>query len=406
MMRFPLALLCSIVCAALLCSLPSPARCQSATTDSDVVVMPSSYVLAPGDVLDITVQGFPDFTRETTIPPDGFITYVGVGQIQAAGQTRAQLTHALAVRLVHQIRHPQVTVSVRETHPRQISILGQGVRNPGVYNWRPGLLLSEAIASSGGPVQAPELTDATLATNHGKTNTTIDLVKLIEQGDPAQNVALQPGDTIFMSPRDPARAFVQVIGQVAHPGPFAVPPGGATIEYVLTQAGGATLTAALSRVQLQHDAQTQMLNLHPLLFDLNAPAGQTKVVAGDVVNVPLNNNHVDVFGEVNIPGELALPDGEPLSVTRALALRGGPTRDADQRTVGIVRTDAQGKQIALVVNTDDLLKARGKGQDIVLEPGDTLVVPKRRPGLNGLSALSTTLGTIFPLAALRTVFNH
>jgi len=186
-----------------------------------------------------------------------------------------------------------------------------------------------------------------------------------------------PGDIVLMSPRDPAKAYVQVLGQIAHAGPVAVPPGGATLQYVLTQAGGAIPSAALSHVQVVHGKQTQTLNLHPLLFDISAPVAQTRVAAGDIVFVPLNNNHVDFYGEINAPGEMTMPDGEALTLTRAIALRSGVTHDADQRIIGIVRRDNTGHQYLLPINTDDLLKARNKGQDIALLPDDRVVIPKR-----------------------------
>lgn len=388
----------------------SPAPAARAQTPprampAPVPVLPSAYRLTPGDVLDITVQGHDDFRQTATINPDGTISYVGVGTIVAAGLTREQLTQALTKRLVRQVLRPRVNVSVQQTHPRQVSMTGQGVHLPGVYDWRPGMTLLDAIAAAGGVAQAPELTDALLINSRTAQADPIDLVKLIEQGDQAQNVSLQPGDIILMSPRDPAKAYVQVVGQVGRPGPQTVPPGGATLQSVLTMAGGAIGTAALSRVQLVHGAQTQTLNLHNTLFNINDPAAQVHVVAGDVINVPLNNNHIQFFGEITAPGEQLMPDGETLTLTRALAIRGGPTREADQKAIAIVRTDNSGHQVAYVFNEDDQLKARNKGQDIVLLPDDKIVLPKRRAGFTGLSALQTTLGTIFPLAALRTVFH-
>ncbi len=395
----------------LLIAVPMPSGAQTTSAPpvpaNSVPVLSGAYVLTPGDVLDIVVQGHDDFNRlNTVIPPDGYITTTGVaGKVRAAGQTIEALEQTITHKLLRQIRRPLVTISVRETHPRQVSVLGQGVRAPGLVNWRPGMSVLDALAATGGAVQAPELTDALLIPNGGAKAVPIDLVALIEAGDQAQNVTLNPGDILLMSPRDPAKAYVQVLGQVGHAGPVAVPPGGATLQYVLTQAGGATGAAALSRVQVVHAAQTQTLNLHPLLFDISAPVAQTRVAAGDIVNIPLNNNHVDFYGEINAPGEMTMPDGETLTLTRALALRSGVTRDADQRVIGIVRRDATGHQYALAVNTDDLLKARNKGQDIALLPDDKIVVPKRRQALTGYGVLSTAVGTLFGVRTIRNAFH-
>lgn len=404
---FLIALLCA--CASLApgalaqapgAALPARPQATPAATLPPVPVLPRAYRLTPGDVLDISVQGFPDFHQPATISPDGTINYVGVGTVVAAGLTREQLTSVLARRLHRQILRPQVNVSVQQTHPRQVSMTGQGIHAAGVYDWRPGMTLLDAIAQAGGVAQAPELTDALLISSSTAQTTPVDLVALIERGDQAQNVSLQPGDIVLMSPRDPAKAFVQVVGQVTHAGPQTVPPGGATLQSLLTQAGGSLPTAALSRVQLRHGTQTQTLNLHNLLYNVNDPNAQVRVVAGDIVNVPLNNNHVEFFGEINNPGEMLMPDGEALTLTRALALRGNPTREADQKVIGIVRTDASGHQTAHPVNEDDLLRARNKGQDIVLLPDDKIVVPRRRQATTGLGVLSTTIGTLFGIRTL------
>jgi len=381
-------------------TLPAQSAAAPAATLPPVPILPTAYRLTPGDVLDITVQGHDDFKETTTIGPDGTINYIGVGTVVAAGLTREQLTHLLAKRLVRQVLRPQVNVSVQQTHPRQISMTGQGIHAAGVYDWRPGMTLLDAIALAGGVAQAPELTDALLISSQTSQTTPVDLVALIERGDQAQNAELQPGDIVLMSPRDPAKAFVQVVGQVTHAGPQTVPANGATLQAVLTQAGGALPVAALSRVQLVHGAQTQTLNLHNTLFNINDPAAQVRVVAGDVVNVPLNNNHIDFYGEIATPGEQLMPDGETLTLTRALAIRGGPTREADQKIIGIVRTDASGHQVAYAVNEDDQLRARNKGQDIVLLPNDKIVLPRRRQATTGLGVLSTAVGTLFGIKAL------
>ena len=380
--------------------LPARAPAAPVRLPLGVPVLDRAYLLTPGDVLDITVQGHDDFKEITTIGPDGTINYVGVGTVVAAGLTREQLTHLLAQRLVRQILRPQVNVSVQQTHPRQVSMTGQGIHAPGLYDWRPGMTLLDAVAAAGGVSQAPELTDALLLSSRTPQPAPIDLVKLIELGDQAQNVSLEPGDIILMSPRDPAKAFVQVVGQVGHAGPQTVSASGSTLQAVLTQAGGALGTAALSRVQLVHGTQTTTLNLHNILYNINDPAAQARVVAGDVVNIPLNNNHVEFFGEINAPGEQIMPDGETLTLTRALALRGGVTRDADQKTIGIVRTDASGHQVAYAVNEDNQLQGKNKGRDIVLLPDDKIVLTRRRQATTGLGVLSTTIGALFGIRTL------
>ena len=380
---------------------PPPSSFAPAPPAADPVpVMASAYVLVPGDQLDISVAGFSEYNTAVTVLPDGTFNYVGQGSVQAAGHTVEEVKRILTARLRGQVRHPQVTLAVRESHPRQISVVG-AVRAPGVYNWRPGLTLLEAIAGSGDPAQAPELTEATLI--HGTQPVPIDLVKLMEEHDVSQNVTLAPGDIILMSLRDPAAAYVQVDGQVTHAGPYPVPPGGATVQSVLAQAGGYTSSAALTQVQVTHDGQTKTISLRPLLFRADDPIGKTRVVAGDRVTVPLNNGKIAIYGEVRNPAIYPVPDGEALPVTTALATAGGPLNDGDRKNVSIVRYTPDGKQTILTENLDDVLKGTNSAADIPLQPGDILVVPKRRAGLNGFNVFQASLGSFFGMNALSNV---
>ena len=386
----------------LLCFLLLTALCGRPIFAQDAAppdVQAQTYQIAPGDVLDITVQGFDAFHTVATVSPDGVINVIGVsGPVRAAGQTVDQLTATVTKGLLGQVRRPLVTVVLRETHPRRISVLG-AVRTPGVYDWRPGLRLLEALGLAGGLSQVPELAQAVLVTHSGAQQTPLDMVKLVTDGDREQNVALLPGDILLVSLRDPATAYVQVTGQVNRPGPCTVPPGGATLVSVLNQAGSYTGAAALTQVQIVHDGKTRTRNLHPLLFRIDDPVGQERVVAGDVVNVPLNNAHFDIFGEVRNPNRFGLPDGEPLTVLGALAQAGGPTEVAERSKIGVVR-DVQGRKLYYVVNADILLKGKAGAEDLVLQPGDRVVVAKRRAGLNGFQAVQSTVGALFGVRTL------
>src|SRR5205085_870134 len=147
-------------------------------------------------------------------------------------------------------------------------------------------------------------------TDGGSRRMPVDLTQLYVHKDTSLNVPLAPGDLVLISARDPEIAYVQVVGQVKTPGPYHVVPSGATVLDVLNQAGGATDKAALSRVQIMHAGETRFYNLRPLLFNSNGPIGRTRVVAGDVVSVPLNDDKIAVVGNVRKPDLDVIPDGE------------------------------------------------------------------------------------------------
>jgi protein involved in polysaccharide export with SLBB domain len=191
-----------------------------------------------------------------------------------------------------------------------------------------------------------------------------------------------------------------VVGQVKTPGPYHVVPGGATVLDVLSLAGGATDKAAMTQVQIMHAGQTRMFNLRPLLFNINDPVGATRVVAGDVVSVPLNNNRIAVVGNVRNPQIYTIPDGEKWTVLTAVTIAGGPDNDGDKKRVGIVRPTLDGRMQLIQVNTEDLLRAKPGASDPLIQPGDILVVPKRNQPLNAFGVLQTGLGAALSLSTL------
>ena len=345
----------------------------------------NSYVLAPADSIDIDLQGNADMHKTVSILNDGTISYPVVGTFKAAGMTPAELKTYLQGKLSLRYNQPSVTVAVLQAHTRRISVTG-AVKSPGQYEYRPGLHLLELIASCGGPTGALEMTSATLITNLGTKSTPIDLVALINDGDQTQNVVLSPGDQLLFSPKDPAKATIHVVGQVNKPGDYGVVNNGATVLAMLTEAGGATAGAALTHAQiLRHDSdKVETINLHPLKFDLDDPAGKIRLNAGDTLLLPENNNKIYVLGEVRSNSAMYIPDGETLTVAEAIASAGGSDDDGDKKNVGVIHhtvlKNGTVKSTLVVVNVQDLMKNQNNVTDVALQPGDYLIVPTRKKG--------------------------
>jgi polysaccharide biosynthesis/export protein len=86
----------------------------------------------------------------------------------------------------------------------------------------------------------------------------------------------------------------------------------------------------------------------------------------------INSRVVFMTGEVNRPG--ALPLVRPMTVLQALTLVGGPNQFANARKIYVMRT-VNGKSVKFPFDYKKTLKV-GPGKDnIILQPGDTVVVP-------------------------------
>ena len=91
-----------------------------------------------------------------------------------------------------------------------------------------------------------------------------------------------------------------------------------------------------------------------------------------VIVTAINSQRVFVVGEVLRAGAFPLLPG--MTVLQALSSAGGFTTFADVKKIHVVRL-RDGKQAELPFNYREVLKGDNPGQNIKLEPGDTVVVP-------------------------------
>jgi polysaccharide biosynthesis/export protein len=115
------------------------------------------------------------------------------------------------------------------------------------------------------------------------------------------------------------------------------------------------------------------------------------VEAGDIITIP-EAEQVFVVGNVYAPKSLPLK--EALTVSRAIAMAGGPLRDSKTDHVRVVRRSAgAGSQSEMFVNLTAI--ARKKEDDLVLQPNDIVEVPES----TGKSLIRSLMGAVAPSVA-------
>ena len=103
--------------------------------------------------------------------------------------------------------------------------------------------------------------------------------------------------------------------------------------------------------------------------------GLTKYLNNPQVTVTvmeINSRRVYITGEVARPG--ALPLLPNMTVLQALSSGGGFTQFAKLKNIYILRTE-EGKQVKLPFNYKEVVKGKNQEQNILLLPGDVIVVP-------------------------------
>lgn len=80
--------------------------------------------------------------------------------------------------------------------------VGGNVKRPGLYTWRPGVTVLDALGQGGWETERGALS-RTFVVRQKPDGTTeriqVDMVKLLNRADLSQNIELQPGDVVFVS---------------------------------------------------------------------------------------------------------------------------------------------------------------------------------------------------------------
>jgi polysaccharide export outer membrane protein len=160
----------------------------------------SSYVIGANDVLAINVWKEPDVSRTVPVRSDGKISLPLAGEVQASGETPLQLEKLLATKLQSFISEPEVTVIVSEVKSQKFNILGM-VSKPGSFPLTNSATVLDAIALAGGFRDfAKQKSIYILRQNPDGSQSRLpfNYKEVIKGKDSAQNIKLQPRDTIVV----------------------------------------------------------------------------------------------------------------------------------------------------------------------------------------------------------------
>lgn len=91
-----------------------------------------------------------------------------------------------------------------------------------------------------------------------------------------------------------------------------------------------------------------------------------------VIVTAINSRRVYMMGEINRPG--AIPLAPNMTVLQAISTAGGLSQFANSSKIQILRTE-NGKQTTYYFNYKDVIKGVRTDQNILLKPGDSIVVP-------------------------------
>lgn len=268
-----------------------------------------------------------------------------------------------------------------------VRVFGE-VTTPGSFAYKSGMTVMDALLRAGGVTRYAGVENIRVIA--GNTPTLFNLKGFLDSGNPALNIAIQPGTTIYVPIESPdvktGGRVVYVMGEVAKPGAFEARAGTSFID-VLANAGGPTHFADASAIRIIRAKGS--VDTFDLAAYTNDPRGRPPppIGPGDAIFVPekvaaneqsnwLRNppdKIVRVVGAVRGPGRLDWSD--EMSLVDLIAQVGGPTERGDIANISIIPGGGGGQAIRFDLKS--FLEHGGPASGLPkLHGGYTVTVPE------------------------------
>lgn len=169
------------------------------------VANPTDYSLGVGDEVIVNLWGQVESSLSLLVDPQGQITLPRVGPVMVAGLRLNQLEPLLKEQFSKTFSNFRLSVRVGQLKSIQVYVVGH-VRQPGAYVLSSQATALAALQLAGGPTASGSLRRVSLK-RAGKVVASLDLYRLITQGDASGNVRLMQGDSLLVPPAGPRVAL-------------------------------------------------------------------------------------------------------------------------------------------------------------------------------------------------------
>ena len=223
-----------------------------------------SYLLGPGDVLDVRVFGQPELTSNVQVDSDGNLSALPFLEtpIRAKCRSDKEVQKDITAAYSKFINNPQVSVRIAERNSRQPATVFGAVRSPTRVEMKRKVRLNELVAVSGGfterasgtiqilhtePLMCPEPGEEALAEPIDGTRIPLQIVKISElrSGKGEANPVIRPGDYVLVTEAEP----VYITGAVMSPGGLYLREQ-LMLSRAIAMVGGARKEAKLEDVRI------------------------------------------------------------------------------------------------------------------------------------------------------------
>lgn len=280
---------------------------------------PATYILGPGDKVELSIWGNIEIIQVLTVGPDGVISVPSIGIIPVAGITLNQANELVIENAKRVYSNSKIILRLVEIRSMKVLISG-AVERPGVYNLSAIDRFSTLLNYAGGFFD-PEKGAEPKVDFKSTRQSLRDQTDLVDQNE------------IPLEDRKPSQRQIQIIRKDG------------TIE----------------RIDYLFYVKTGKKDYNPILRD------------GDQVHVPIQDADVgvvNIFGSVKEPGEYEFVKGDRL--IDIIDLASGLKSDASLNNIKLVRfNDSTGYEEELQI---DLIKGFGSSRGIELQKDDRIFI--------------------------------
>ena len=221
-----------------------------------------TYLLGPGDVVDVRVFGQPELSSTAQVDGDGNLSALPFLETPIRAKCRSDKEVQRDIQLAYSkfINNPQVSVRIAERNSRQPATVFGAVRQATRVEMKRKVRLNELMAVSGGfteraagtiqilhtePLMCPEPGEEAEAAPIDGTKIPLQIVRIadLRTGKPEANPVIRPGDYVLVTEAEP----VYITGAVMSPGGLFLRDQ-LTLSRALAMVGGARKEAKLSDV--------------------------------------------------------------------------------------------------------------------------------------------------------------
>lgn len=321
------------------------------------------FMLSPGDEINITVYRHEELTRHVRIPPDGQFFYPLVGKVSASSKSLSELRE---------------TITNGLSEPREQLLIPGDEISIAVY--RHDNLSRTFIIPPDGYIFFPLVGEVKVA-----GITARGLRALITSGlEEYRKPYLTPSDeiiiTVYRQEELDRKVIIPSDGHIFFPLAGEIKAAGKTINelrVVITE----KLSKFIANPQVSVDLSTHggpKIVVDPqVTVDIKHLASPNTIADPQVSIevVKFGGQKFYVLGEVFRPG-VYTTDGNTTMI-EAISLAGGPTLDADQGSIAVVRpTKGKLKPEMMVVDMKTALVAGDMTQNPVIQKGDIIFVSR------------------------------